>query len=147
MNDWLIEYKNAAYRTRWIGITGAILMLAAIGWELFSLYAAVSVAEAHFQGDYAEYVWYLAWMFALISVAFIVRVIFLVVFKPERYSWVAFSWLLSFASVVFYLWQILPGPTTSCGEEGRCFTIYYHSSADWGGLPASVLLYSVWFEQ
>ena len=134
MKGWLVEYKAASHRTRWISLIGATAMLAAVARELSRIYIGVSWAEA--QGDYADSVMAHVWMLVLIGVSFIIRAFFLLVSKPERYSWVAISWLLSFATVVFYLWEMLPqySPATICEKDGRCFTIYHHSSADWTAL-------------
>lgn len=121
MDGWLFEYKDAAHRTRWIGLIGAALMLAVVARELIGLYIAVSWAEVPFQGDFAEVVMAQAWMLVLLGGSSILRAVFLLIFKPERYSWIALSWLLSFAAVIFYLWQTIP----SYGHSG---------SADWVGL-------------
>ncbi len=136
MKDWLVEYKAAAYRTRWFGITGAVIMLAVVGCELIRLFVNLSAAEVPLSGDTADYVIGLASLYGLIGASFVVRAVFLLVFKPARHSWIAMSWLMSFIAAGFYLWQTIPlyFPAKICREDGPCFTIYHHSSADWVGL-------------
>ena len=134
MNGWLIKYKIAAHETRWIALIGAALMLAAIGRELSRLYIGVSWSEVPFQGDFADTVMAQVWTLVLVGMSFVVRATFLLLSKPERYSWVAFSWLLSFASIAFYLWEVLPSysPTTICAEDGQCSTMYHNpGGGDW----------------
>lgn len=136
MNRWLVEYKAAAYRTRWIGLTGAALTLGAVACELIRLHTVVSWSEAPFQGDFADMVMARVSLLGLVGIAFIVRAFFLLVFKPERYSWVTVSWFFCFATAIFYLLEMSPGysPTATCEEDGRCFTIYHNSNADWVSL-------------
>lgn len=121
MNRWLAEYKAAAHRTRWIGLISAVFMLAVVARELCGIYIGVSWSEVPFQGDFAEVVMAQVWMLVLLGGSSVTRAVCLLVFKPEHYLWIALSWLLSFAAVVFYLREKIPS--------------YGHSSsADWVGL-------------
>lgn len=136
MNGWLAEYKAAAHRTRWISLLAAGLMVSAVARELISIYIGVSASEVPLQGDYAEAVMAQVGMLVFVGGSFILRVIFLLVFNPKRYSWIAVSWLVSCAAVVSYIWQTMPSyvPATTCGEGGQCFTIYSNARADWVAL-------------
>lgn len=134
MNRWLNKYKAAAYQTRWIGLIGAAAMLASIVLELSGIYFAVSVAEVPFGGEFAGMVMRQVWLLVLMGISFMTRALFLLAFKPARYSWVALSWLFSFAAVVLYVWEMSPrySPATPvCGDDGRCFIIYDIATADW----------------
>lgn len=139
MNRWLAEYAIAAHRTRWIGLIGTAAMLTAVVRELSSIYIGVSLAESPFEGDFADMIIAHVSMLVLVGIPFMVRAVFLLIFKPERYLWVALSWVLSFVAVVFYLSEMWPeyGPSRTCVEGGKCFEIYdQRSITDWVLLSA-----------
>jgi len=117
---------------------GTAAMLSAVVRELSRIYIGVSLAESPFEGDFADMILAHVGMLVLVGIPFMVRAVFLLIFKPERYLWVALSWVLSFVAVVFYLLEMWPeyGPTKICGEGGRCFTIYDQRGTDWVLLSA-----------
>jgi hypothetical protein len=142
MSRWLDDYKAVSHRTRWIGLIGAAAMLSSVALELSGIYFSVSVAEVPFQGDFADAVMKEVWMGVIVGAAFTARSFVLIVSRPERYSWTAFSGLFSFVIVVFYVLTMSPGygPTTVCEHDRRCFTIYDIARTNWVALAGTGFL-------
>jgi hypothetical protein len=110
-------------------IAAAIMLASAIVGE-YGIYVAISMAEVPFEGELAKAVIPEVLTLGLIAICFAARLALLGISHQEQYVRLLSSWIISAASVAFYLWTFAVAHSPSvetCTPDGRCFTIYDQS--------------------
>jgi len=123
--SWVDRYQREMRRSRWVGITGAMLVLIAVVRELCAALYVISITESFGTDEVAQALV----PPLLVGIAFVARAVALRSAERPYYQLTA-SWFVCACVAASYIWWTLAPPSV-CKEGGVCFNFYDISRPNW----------------